>query len=73
MWLWSVTQRPVMISIDITRHDLLIRDHPDPVPEVSKADTALFGRDHWLEDSIALIQQVFACGRITGAETLCLL
>jgi len=49
-----------MISIDITRHDLLIRDHPDPVPEVSKADTALFGRDHWLEDSIALIQQVFA-------------
>ena len=63
----------MMISINIAGDDLLIRGRPDPVPEVTQADTALLGRHHCLEDSIALIPQVFACGRIAWTEMLWLL
>jgi hypothetical protein len=40
---------------------------------VTQADTAVLGRHDRLEDSIALIQQVFACGRIAWTEMLWLL
>ena len=63
----------MIVSINIAGDDLLIRGRLDPVPEMTQADTALLGRHHSLEDSIALIQQVSACGRIAWTEMLWLL
>ena len=44
-----------MISINIAGDNHLIRGWLDPVPKVTKTDSALLGRYHCPKDSIALI------------------